>query len=180
MDIDFDQAVATVSRTADTVTKLAQAVGSLRQLLVPAGRKQAVHDGAALVETVDLVLQTQQLVLALQGEIAALAQRCRELEGENRRLTEFQAKEEDYELRALAPHSYAYARKTAGGNSEAGPYLCANCFQQANKAYLQLAKRQFGMDELVCPRCGARTHAANDLRADVITIPRERGGLDDW
>lgn len=79
-----------------------------------------------------------QLALAAANEAqATAAQRVRELEQEIVRLKESSTEKGRYQLHDLGRGAVAYMLKPGMDNGEAAHWLCANCFNQGRKAFLQ-------------------------------------------
>ncbi|MFZ2869004.1 hypothetical protein [Zavarzinia sp.] len=122
---------------------------------------------------------------ATKDAIAALADRCRELEKERSRLIDFKLEAKDYELRAIGPNSFAYAHKSAAAHAQENPspYLCANCFDRAEKSVLQLAEQGPAHDTLKCARCKAEVLIPGSRKAasaSIAPVKRSRRFEGDW
>ncbi|RJF94841.1 hypothetical protein D3874_03230 [Oleomonas cavernae] len=120
-----------------------------------------------------------------QEAVLALTDRCRELEQENNRLVQFKIDAQNYELRQIAPNSFAYAVKPDVEHLQRDAHLCANCFDQSQKSILQLEKQgPFGMDTLKCPRCETRvmfdSGRSGAAGVTIATVKRSSRFDGDW
>jgi len=109
-----------------------------------------------VIELQRTILEAQSGVFAANDERSALIQRVGDLEKELTALKAWDAEKQRYELREVSPDVLAYVLKAGMENGEPFQMLCANCYQQGEKSFLQ------GTQELrmrrrvhVCPRCKA-------------------------
>ena len=158
--------IATGLTALDGLFKSGKAVGDLIRSFGKPGDREIELKGL-VSDMMDAGLQAKEVVLTLQGEVAALEQNIRELEEENTRLRKFEVDREKFELRAIAPQSFAYAEKREARADQPSPYLCAACFEKSERSILQLSKYELNTDILQCSRCDALVRCSHD---------RNRGG----
>lgn len=84
-----------------------------------------------------LILEAQQGLFAAQEAQSADARRIADLEQELVRLKDWSAEKQRYELTSFRGGSVAYAQKPSVENRQAPHWLCANCFEQGRKSFLQ-------------------------------------------
>lgn len=104
---------------------------------------------AIKIELMGLLLEAQEAQAALIAEKRDLAERIRELEA-------WDGQKQRYELVNLAAGVVAFALKPEAKGTELDHQLCANCFEQGHKRYLQFETRNPGrMRVAVCHGCDA-------------------------
>lgn len=100
-------------------------------------------------ELMGLLLEAQEAQAALIAEKHNLAERVRELEA-------WDGEKQRYELVNLAAGVVAFALKPEAKGAELDHQLCANCFEQGHKRYLQFETRNPGRTRVaVCHGCDA-------------------------
>lgn len=116
-------------------------------------------------------LELQGLLLEAQEAQSGLAGQKRELEERVRELEAWDGNQQRYELIEVAPGVVAFGLKADAEPPEAPHKLCASCFGQHQKGYLQSERRTPGMAEyLVCQRCCSELVVSGEVH------PQHRGG----
>lgn len=116
-------------------------------------------DADATARIQALVTQLGELsgkFLAAQQAHMACHQKAMELEKEVAHLREFETEKQRYVLKALGPDSLAYALRDNEQGEEPLHYLCARCFQKAEKSMFQFAGYEKAFRVLSCDRCGGK------------------------
>jgi hypothetical protein len=98
--------------------------------------------GEAAVNTVKielqgLILDAQQGLFAAQEAQSADARRIAELEQEIMRFKDWSAEKQRYELKSMRGGSVAYSEKASVNARQSPHWLCANCFEQGRKSFMQ-------------------------------------------
>lgn len=107
------------------------------------------------IELQQLILDAQQALSAASDAQAASARRIAELEQEIVRLKDWSREKERYELVNMRGGSVAYAQKTGVQDRQAPHWLCANCFEQGRKSFMQ-KQGEVGPNVIYkCGTCGA-------------------------
>ncbi len=103
---------------------------------------------AVRFELMGLLLEAQQAEAALIGEKQQLAKRVGELEA-------WDGEKQRYQLAEVGTGVFAYSLKPEAQGAEPDHKLCANCFAQGQKSFLQNEARSPGMSQyLCCQACG--------------------------
>ena len=164
----------------DGLFKTGKALGDLIRSVGKPGDRE-IELKTALSEILDAGLKAKESIFALQGEVEALEKANLALEKENARLRKFQVDREHFELRSIAPNSFAYVQKGQSGQDQAPPYFCAACFDKSERSLLQLSEHDFNSDVLQCPACNARIRCSHDRNrgGSVMITPVRRSRLFD-
>jgi hypothetical protein len=102
------------------------------------------------------IIDIQRHVVEAQQGLSTSLQKIDELEKEIVRLKDWSAEKERYELKDTGSGAVAYALKQSVAGGQPAHYLCADCFENGHKAYLQPEERVPGRDQfLVCNQCRA-------------------------
>lgn len=140
-------------------TGIASAVGVAKNLTglhtslgdrVPTKVREQIN--AVLVE----VTQIQASLVAAQQRETQLTDRCRELEGEFRRITDWESIKARYTLTTIDGSAFVYTLKPQHVvlGTEPQHWLCATCFEDGKKSHLQgTGRRVRDMEKWGCPRC---------------------------
>lgn len=130
------------------------------------------------VQAADLVqriFDLQERMSAMQQEKTTLVDRIAQLERENAELREFNTAAENYTLKELAPHAYAYTAKAASGAAEPAVHLCVHCFDRKQKSVLQFESYEPNTFLLRCPACKNAVHQTRgDPASAGVTVGRVR------
>lgn len=139
---------------ADALTMLIQAVPSLAKLgseIVSASGSAKAN--AQLIEFQSALIGLQSLIASVQQENATLTREKREAEEELERMKEARADQARYQLATPYTGIPVYALKKEMSNGEAPHYLCANCFQQGKRSFIQHSKNKERWVALSCAVC---------------------------
>lgn len=103
----------------------------------------------------EAVIELQEKILGAQAAQAALIEQVSDLEKEVAALKAWDAEKQRYKLTEVRPGATAYALKEGVEDGETKHYLCASCYQHANKSILQPKTLVPGRSQvLVCHDCG--------------------------
>lgn len=83
------------------------------------------------------VFEAREALAAAQDAQSAALQRIRDLEQEIVQLKDWEREKQRYQLNAIDRGAFAYMPKPGMENGEPPHWLCANCFHQRHKAFLQ-------------------------------------------
>jgi len=100
-----------------------------------AATQAAVNDVKLTLQ--DHIFEAREALSAAQDAQAASLQRIRDLEQEIVRLKDWEREKQRYSLKAVAIGAFAYTPKPGMENGEPPHWLCANCFNQRQKSFLQ-------------------------------------------
>jgi hypothetical protein len=84
-----------------------------------------------------LIFEARESLFAAQEAHSTLTARVRDLEQQIVQLKDWTAEQQRYELRDLGRGSFAYMPKPTEDPREPPHWLCANCFAQSRKSFLQ-------------------------------------------
>lgn len=105
------------------------------------------------------ILAAQESAIASSEYQTALLKQIGDLEKQIADLEAWNAEAETYQLTAVARHGkmgvLVYAPKEGTHATEPSHALCANCFNNRHKAFLQNEERAGRCDVLACHRCGS-------------------------
>jgi hypothetical protein len=140
------------------LTAIAAALSSLNTLKNLAQAMIGLRDGQVLQEKViefnSALIDAQTKIFGVNEERTSLIDRIRELEKEVSDLKDWDREKRRYELIALAPNLVAYAIKDAMRGTEPPHYVCANCYTDGKKSYLQQVTKGDYFDKYHCNSCG--------------------------
>ena len=112
-----------------------------------------------VVELNGEIISAQSSALAAQTDQFALLDRIRQLEKQVTDLEAWNAEAQTYELKDISNEgmsgNLAYAPKAGTHTSEPPHLLCANCYEEGHKSFLQTELRLGGSDVRACHRCGS-------------------------
>lgn len=107
----------------------------------------------------NVLIEAQRSLLAADSEQRTLLTRINDLEQEIVRLKNWDAEKPRYQLKALGTGAVVYAEKEGVENLQAPHWLCANCFNNGQKSFLQFngfdRKAGGGRDPFDSFRCDA-------------------------
>ena len=106
------------------------------------------------------VIELQEKILGARQAQSELVERVEELEKENARLKEWQVERERYELKEIATGAFVYAPKDTMRGHEPMHWLCANCFQNGKKRFLQAHRNDLRHIYHKCQECGGEVRVA--------------------
>jgi hypothetical protein len=148
---------------------IAQGLNALKATTDIIKAMAGLRDAAQILEkTVELnqkILTVQTALADAQAEQTTLIQTIRHLEEEVARLKTWEAEKQRYELKEVAPRTFAYVLKPNAGDPEPAHWICASCYQKNQKSILQGEKWYGGGWVHNCPSCKAKitTDFKNDL-----------------
>jgi hypothetical protein len=120
------------------------------------GLRDASAFQSKLIEFQSKILDAHDSAFAAQEERSALIDKVRQLEEEVANFKAWETEKKRYELKPLAEGVFAYALKPDAQGSEPAHWICAGCYQNAQKSILQTERREPGMIVFyVCHSCGA-------------------------
>lgn len=112
------------------------------------------------LELQSLIIDAQNHVLATNEERSALLDKVSKLETEVAGLKNWDAEKERYKLTDVGSGVVAYVEKSSVTDGEVPHRLCANCFSQGQKSFLQPMHMMPGRAlVLACHRCGGYGYA---------------------
>lgn len=105
------------------------------------------------------VVELQEKILAAQQSQSSLIQQVGILEKEVSDLKNWDADKQRYELKDIGQGCIAYALKPEMQAAEPAHYLCANCYAQAKKRFLQREAKHVGRAiTYSCHDCGSEMY----------------------
>jgi hypothetical protein len=157
------------------MSAIAAIVGSLNSAKEIAKSFVGLRDAAVIqtkvIELQTAILSAQKSAFSANAAQTALLEQVRQLKEEVARLKAWETEKQRYQLTELTPGVMAYALKEEMRAGEPTHYLCANCYQNGEKAFLQQETRTPGMARVqVCHKCGS------ELYVRGIRQPEHRGG----
>ena len=117
------------------------------------GDSLSKEQAEAMSQLYDSVLDIQQQLLTAQNSEYDLLSRCRALEEEIAHARDWQAEATRYVLRSV---DGGVVRQQKANDASGNPphWLCANCFEEQRKSYLQKGTKIVdGRHVWECPRC---------------------------
>jgi hypothetical protein len=105
------------------------------------GLRDAAMLQSKVIEMNDAIMAAQSSALDAQSEQFALIERISELEKEVARFETWETEKQRYELKAVDRGSFAYVPKPGMQGSEPPHWLCANCYSNGHKSFLQFKGR---------------------------------------
>jgi hypothetical protein len=117
------------------------------------------------------IMDAQGSVFAVNEERSSLLQRVSELEKEIAGLKAWDEEKKCYHLTDVGQGIVAYSLKEPMEQGEAPHHLCANCYQEHQKAFLQPIPISSGRCQiLLCHRCGAVNYISGQAQHDHASI----------
>jgi len=115
--------------------------------------KSEVDRNQAVIDIQRHVLDAQRALGDAEREYAASAKRIEALEQEIVRMKDWSGEMERYEARDVWHGAMAYVMKHGMENGEEPHYLCANCFINKRKSFLQLKGTLASEAKYGCDAC---------------------------
>jgi hypothetical protein len=143
--------VTTLFGTLKSIKEAADSLISLRDEHLIMGKVAEINSK---------LIDAQQGIFAVNAERSELVQTVGELEKEIADLKAWNVEKERYQLIALVSNVMAYRLRSTESGTEPTHLLCANCFTDGKKSFLNQNVRGTSIDIFKCNRCG------NELRAD--------------
>jgi hypothetical protein len=121
----------------------------------------------------------QEQILSAQQEQAALLERVRELEKQMADLETWETEKQRYELKTVYPGGLARVMKSGMENGEPPHWLCANCYENRKKSYLQTSESRGGGPIAVwrCPAFNSSIRVRYDIYPEK---PFREGHFNAW
>ena len=146
------------------MTSITALLGTFKSIKDVAESMVALRDKHLITEKVaeinSKIIDAQQGIFAVNAERSELVQMVSALEKEIADLKAWNIEKERYQLVALASNVMAYQLKPTESGIEPTHLLCANCFTDGKKSFLNQNVHATSIDIFKCNRCG------NELRAD--------------
>lgn len=118
------------------------------------GAVDAAAMANALFEIQQRLMDTQGAALQAMEEKAALSKKVEELENALRERDEWKIEAANYELSEVAQGIIAFVERGHEGKLVNAVKLCANCFSQKHKSFLQMQHMHTNRERsLSCARC---------------------------
>ena len=134
------------------------ALGSIKAAYKVAKSLMDVHDAVVIqgkvAELLGDIAAAQEGTLRSQERESALSRQVHELEQRIAQMETWDREEERYQLTELPPGVFVYTVKEEVRGNEPPHKLCANCFQQKRKSFLNSDEPISGTTRLHCPSCG--------------------------
>ncbi len=108
---------------------------------------------AKAIELQGVIADAFAKLITAQTDQATALRRIDQLEAEIRRLKDWAAEKERYELHELTPGGFTYRVKPAMQGSEPAHDLCPNCYQDNIKSILQYSGAAKWHKTYTCQRC---------------------------
>jgi hypothetical protein len=118
------------------------------------GLRDAQAFQSKLLEFQRKLIDANDSTLAAQQERAALLDRVSTLEKEVTNLKGWEAEKQRYELKEVASGANAYVVKESMHGAEPAHWLCANCFENGEKRFLQAHRNDVSYIYHRCQGCG--------------------------
>jgi Zn finger protein HypA/HybF involved in hydrogenase expression len=142
-------------------------------LIAGLGIFKSLYDSAKALKDINdaairngAIIELQEKIVAAREAQATLLERIRELEKEVADFKTWDTEKQKYEMKVLSPEAIVYSLKTQIPGAEPAHYICANCYEDGKKSFLQrkpanrIATEHFGeKDKLICPRCHSSVSA---------------------
>jgi hypothetical protein len=114
-----------------------------------------------------VAMDLQAKILAAYQTQLAMTQQVSDLEKEVAQFKNWDAEKQRYELKDIGQSCVAYALKAGVQPPEPEHYLCANCYAQSKKRFLQKEHRSVGrLDVYVCNDCGVELYVRGSRHAE--------------
>jgi hypothetical protein len=141
-----------MSNWADTVLSPLKTAGGMVEKLVDI--RDTVKFGEATVKLQAQIMSAYQGAFAMKDRETALNEEIRQLKEEVTSLKTWDAEKQRYELVGLAPNVLAYAVKQGMRGTEPPHYICANCYANGKKSFMQQHVHGSKLDMYKCNSCG--------------------------
>lgn len=142
VDMGSIAAVAASLRVAGDITKAAI---DLRDAQMLQGK---------IIELNKVILDAQSNAMGAQLEQFTLIERVRALEADVAKLEAWEREKQRYQLESLPPGILMYTLKPGMENGDPPHKICANCYNQGVKSFLNNEGSSNGLTTWKCHRCG--------------------------
>ena len=152
----------TAATVATTVVTVIKALRVLRQLAKDLGNGDVQNQ---IADVYDMVLDLKDAEIAGREREARLIHRCEELKNDLARVNDWETEKARHFLRQIGDVASVYMPRPSVDIPD--PYwLCANCFEDRQKSYLQPGTWDAVGRPWTCPRCSAT------FTLDYVLVPR--------
>jgi hypothetical protein len=142
-------------------------------------RDQAVLMGK-VGEINSKLIDAQNGIFAVNEERAALVQAVGNLEKEIAKMKAWEAEKQRYELIPLASNVMAYQLKAAERGTEPIHLLCANCYAEGKKSFLNQHVNNSRVTKFHCNTCNDSLTVDKDAGPHQAIAHRGSARRDDW
>ncbi len=102
------------------------------------------------------IIELQERILSAQSAQAELVESEGELKKRVAQLEAWETEKQRYQLTEIGPAIFCYVLKPDMANGEPIHRLCANCYTDGKKAFLQQTVHADSLDEFTCNRCNEK------------------------
>jgi hypothetical protein len=156
-----------VSAIAGTVSALKGAVDITKAMI---GLRDAQLIQAKVIELNAKILEAQGSAFAANEERSALIEEIRTLKKEVTALKAWEAEKQRYQLSEVAAGVFAYTLKQGMENGEPSHMLCANCYQNGEKGFLQATQELVARHRIHrCSKCRTEAQMGHVPRPQMPT-----------
>lgn len=157
------------------LSAIAGAMGALRGtkdiLEAMVGLRDEATFRAKQLELQGKIIDAQTAVFSANEERTALLEKVAQLEKTIKALEDWEAEERRYKRAVIGKHVVAYIPQESETPKEADHWLCANCFDQRQKSYLQQVPLSVNRSLVVaCPQCKSVNYVAGQAVAEHANI----------
>jgi len=121
---------------------------------------KSVASGIAELQTAKDKKRQQEIAARLNGEIitlqnALIAAQAVQIAAHNLvvEMNQWNKEKTHYQMQVFQPGATIYTIKPEHQGSEPVHHICANCYSQNQKGFLQVTKKAFARTDYLCPRC---------------------------
>jgi rubrerythrin len=117
----------------------------------------------AAAQMFDLAMAAREQTAALEEQRNEAMANLARLESEIRTFKSWEVEKLRYELKSVWHGAMVYALKTDKRNGEPAHWLCANCYTQGKKSFLNSIGTMGGVNIWVCPNCSAKCRISSGI-----------------
>jgi hypothetical protein len=149
--VDKEEALGFSAVTEGRIVDIGSGLVSFKVMMDIAKGIKDLSDASARYSA---VIELQEKILSAQAAQTELIQEVGRLEGEVASLKDWDTERQRYELKDIGQGCIAYALKEEMQSPEPEHYLCANCYAQRKKRFLQRLTKHVGRaTAYVCHEC---------------------------
>jgi hypothetical protein len=167
-----------------SLTSIGSILGSFKGIKDAAESMVSLRDEVVIMGKVGEInsklIDAQNGIFSVNEERSALVQAVSDLEKEIADLKGWIAEKQRYRLICLAPNVMAYALKPSEQASEPIHLLCANCYTDDKKSFLNQHVNNSRVDKFHCNRCKETLIVDKDPGPRQMTVNRNPGGRNEW
>ena len=126
-------------------------------------------------ELLTQILSAQESAIRSQERETALTRQVHDLEDRIREMETWSRQKERYQLTKLPPGILVYEIKEAARGDEPPHYVCAKCFEQQKRSFLNSDEPNLGTTKLHCPSCGWEDRIGHWQEPQIHFGPRGGG-----